>query len=101
MSFGLKNDGETYQWEYTTLMHDMIHKEAKVYVDDMSIKSKTREGNILAVRKFFERVRMYNMRLNPQNMSSESLNESCEDSSSVRVKLDQSQSPPGNTTLVN
>lgn len=65
MSFGLKNAGATYQRAATTLLHDMIHKEVEVYVDDMVVKSRDREGHIIAPRKFFERLRKYNMRLNP------------------------------------
>ena len=41
MPFGLKNAGSTYQRAVTTLLHDMIHKEVEVYVDDMIVKSKT------------------------------------------------------------
>lgn len=29
----------------TTLLHDMMHKEVEVYVDDMIVKSKEREGH--------------------------------------------------------
>ena len=56
MSFGLKNAGATYQRAATTLLHDLIHKEVKVYVDDMIVKSKEHEGHIPALRKFFERI---------------------------------------------
>ena len=44
MPFGLKNAGATYQRMATTMLHDMIHKEIEVYVDDMMVKSTTREG---------------------------------------------------------
>ena len=54
MPFGLKNVGATYQQAATTLLHDLIHKEVKFYVDDMIMKSKD-QGHILAFRKFFER----------------------------------------------
>jgi len=50
----------------TTLLHDMMHKEVEVYVDDMIVKSKDREGHYAALRKFFERIRQYRLRLNPQ-----------------------------------
>ena len=43
MPFGLKNAGETYQRAATALFHDMMHKEVEVYVDDMMVKSETRE----------------------------------------------------------
>ena len=49
MSFGLKNGGATYQLVATTLLHDLIHKEVEVYVDDMIVKSKDREGHMLAL----------------------------------------------------
>ena len=40
MSFGLKNVRATYQRMATTLLHDMMHNEVEVYVDDMIVKSK-------------------------------------------------------------
>ena len=56
MPFGLKNASATYQCVATTLLHDLIHKEVKVYVDYMIVKSKDHEGYIPALRKFFERI---------------------------------------------
>ncbi|GMP35446.1 hypothetical protein CsSME_00007868 [Camellia sinensis var. sinensis] len=44
----------------------MIHKEVEVYVDDMIIKSKEREGHYTALQKFFQRIREFRLRLNPQ-----------------------------------
>ena len=58
MPFGLKNAGATYQRATTTLLHDLIHKEVEVYVDDMIVKSKDCEEHMLALRKFFERIRL-------------------------------------------
>ena len=66
MPFGFKNVDATYQCVATTLLHNLIHKEAQVYVDDMIVKSKDREGHILALRKFFERIQFYKLRLNPK-----------------------------------
>lgn len=66
MPFGLKNAGATYQRAATTILHDLIHREVEVYVDDMIIKSKSREGHIPALRNFFERFRQYQIRLNLQ-----------------------------------
>ena len=45
MPFGLKNAGATYHRAMTTLFHDLMHKEIKVYVDDMITKSHTEEGH--------------------------------------------------------
>ena len=67
MPFGLKNVGATYQCAATTLLHDFIHKEVEVYVDDKIVKSKDRERHILALWKFFKRIQFYKMQLNPKN----------------------------------
>ena len=64
MPFGLKNVGATYQRVATTLLHDLIHKEVEVYMGDMIVKSKDREGHILALRKFLERIQFYKLQLN-------------------------------------
>ena len=40
MSFGLKNDGAMYQRTASTPLHDFMHKESVVYIDDMIFKSK-------------------------------------------------------------
>ncbi|XP_059291858.1 uncharacterized protein LOC132045322 [Lycium ferocissimum] len=40
MPFSHKNAGATYMRAMTTLFHDMIHREIKVYVDDVIIKSR-------------------------------------------------------------
>ena len=66
MPFGLKNAGATYQRVATTLLNDLIYKEVEVYVDDMIVKSKDREGHIPTLRKFFKRIRFYKLWLNPK-----------------------------------
>ena len=65
MWFRLKNVGATYQRMATTLLHDMVHNEVEVYVDDMIVKSKERKGHTIDLRKFFERIKEYRLRLNP------------------------------------
>ena len=52
-------------------MHDLIHKEVEVYVDDMIVKSKDCEGHIPALRKFFERIRFYKLQLNSKKCAFE------------------------------
>jgi hypothetical protein len=56
MPFGLKNVGTTYQRMATTLLKDMMHKEVEVYMDDMIVKSKTREEHFANLRIFFVRI---------------------------------------------
>jgi len=65
MSFGLKNVGATYQRAMVTLFHDMIHKEIEVYVDDMIAKSRSEEEHLINLKKLFERLRKFKLRLNP------------------------------------
>ncbi|XP_027767963.1 uncharacterized protein LOC114074305 [Solanum pennellii] len=65
MPFGLKNAGATYMRAMTTMFHDMMHKEIEVYVDDVIIKSKTQVDHVQDLRKFLERVRRYDLKLNP------------------------------------
>ena len=66
MLFGLKNAKATYQRMAIALLHDMMHNEVEVYVDDMIVKSKDRENHTTNLRKFFERIKEYRLRLNPQ-----------------------------------
>jgi hypothetical protein len=65
MPFSLKNAGATYQRTMTTIFHDMMHWEIEDYVDDVVIKSKTREGHLETLRKILERCRVYKLRMNP------------------------------------
>ncbi|XP_060179912.1 uncharacterized protein LOC132609777 [Lycium barbarum] len=65
MPFGLKNAGATYMRAMTTIFHDMIHKEIEVYVDDIIIKSRKSSDHLTDLRKFFDRLRRYNLKLNP------------------------------------
>mgnify|MGYP003703379791 FL=1 len=44
----------------------MIHKEVEVYVDDMIVKAKETDGHYTALQKFFQRIREFRLRLNPQ-----------------------------------
>ena len=66
MPFGLKNEDATYQRMATALLHNMMHNEVKVYVDEMIVKFKDRKDHIVNLRKFFERIKEYRLRLNPQ-----------------------------------
>ena len=66
MLVGLKNAGAAYPLVATTILHDIIHKEVEVYVDDMIVKSKERKDHYTALQKCFHRIREYRLRLNPQ-----------------------------------
>ncbi|KAK9943690.1 hypothetical protein M0R45_009291 [Rubus argutus] len=51
MPFGLKNAGATYQRAMTAVFHDMMGKEVEDYVDDLVVKSKTRETHWEILKK--------------------------------------------------
>ena len=57
MPFGLK--------AMVTLFHDMMHKEIEVYVDDMIAKSQGEDEHVVNLRKLFERLRKFQLKLNP------------------------------------
>lgn len=63
--FGLKNAGATYMRDMTTIFYDMIHKEIEVYVHDVIIKSRESSNHLIHLEKFFNRLRMYDLKLNP------------------------------------
>jgi len=65
MPFGLKNAGATYHRAMVTLFYDMMHKEIKVYIDDMIANSKKGQDYVKVLRKLFERLRKYELKLNP------------------------------------
>jgi ribonuclease HI len=69
MPFGLKNAGATYQRAMVTLFHDLMHQEVEVYVDDILAKSKKEEDHVQVLRRLFERLRKFQLKLNPAKCS--------------------------------
>ena len=65
MPFGLKNTGTTYQRAMITLFHDMMHKEIEAYVDDLIAKFREDESHVENLQKLFERLRKFQLKLNP------------------------------------
>ena len=65
MQFGLKNAEATYQRTTTAMFHDMMHLEIEDYVDDIVMKSKTKEDHFGILKKVFERCRLYKLKMNP------------------------------------
>ena len=43
----------------------MMHKEIEVYVDDMIAKSQGEDDHVVNLRKLFERLRKFQLKLNP------------------------------------
>ncbi|KAI0512212.1 hypothetical protein KFK09_012850 [Dendrobium nobile] len=65
MPFGLKNAGATYQRAMTRIFDDLIHQKVECYVDDLVIKSMDREDHLDDLRIVFERIRKYDLKMNP------------------------------------
>ncbi|RVW74431.1 Transposon Ty3-G Gag-Pol polyprotein [Vitis vinifera] len=66
MLFGLKNAGATYQRAATTLFHDMMHNDVEAYVNDMIVKSLDKTYHLATLKKFFERIWKFRLRVNPK-----------------------------------
>ena len=64
MPFGLKNARATYQRTMMMLFHDMMHKEIEVYVDDMIAKSQGEDDHVINLKKLFERLKKFQLKLN-------------------------------------
>ncbi|KAL0416600.1 UNVERIFIED_CONTAM: Transposon Tf2-12 polyprotein [Sesamum latifolium] len=65
MPFELKNTGATYQRAMQRIFDDMLHKNVECYIDDLVVKSKKREDHLYDLRKVFERLIRYQLKMNP------------------------------------
>src|SRR5438270_12134142 len=66
MPLGLKNARATYQRLVNKLFKHQIGRNIEVYVDDMLVKSTKKVDHVKYLRKTFEVLKKYNMKLNPQ-----------------------------------
>ncbi|GJU79929.1 reverse transcriptase domain-containing protein [Tanacetum coccineum] len=66
MPFGLKNVGATYQRLVDRAFQKQIGRNLEVYVDDLVIKSTTKEEIIRDIAETFKTLRQINMKLNPK-----------------------------------
>ncbi|RVW75218.1 Transposon Ty3-I Gag-Pol polyprotein [Vitis vinifera] len=65
MPFGLKNIGATYQKLMTKIFKPLVGRTVEVYIDDIVVKSKTREEHALHLQEVFHLLGKYDMKLNP------------------------------------
>lgn len=77
MPFDLKNAEEAYQRAMTALFHDIIHMEMEVYVNDTIAESKAEEDHLADLRKIFEQLQKYDLKLNPNRLCSAQVLASC------------------------
>ena len=64
MSFGLKNAGATYQRLVTKMIQDHLGKTVEVYIDDMVVKSKLAQDHLEDLRRVFDILMKYQLKLN-------------------------------------
>ncbi|GJW61765.1 reverse transcriptase domain-containing protein [Tanacetum coccineum] len=67
--FGLKNARATYQRLVDKAFQRQIGRNLEVYVDDLVIKSRTKEEIIRDITETFKTLRQINMKLNPKKCS--------------------------------
>ncbi|XP_057803083.1 uncharacterized protein LOC131018370 [Salvia miltiorrhiza] len=65
MPFGLKNAGATYQRAMQKIFDDILHKNIECYVDEVVVKSRRRSDHLQDLRMVFERLRKYQLKMNP------------------------------------
>ncbi|RVW68366.1 Transposon Ty3-I Gag-Pol polyprotein [Vitis vinifera] len=65
MPFGLKNASATYQRLMTKIFRPLVGRTMEVYIDDIVVKSKTREDHAHHLQEVFHLLRSYDMKLNP------------------------------------
>ena len=65
MTFGLKNEGATYQRAMNLIFHDLLGVILEVYIDDVVVKSSAHESHLADLRLAFKRMRKYGLKMNP------------------------------------
>ena len=67
MPFGLKKAGATYQRLINKMFASLIGKMIEIYVDNMLVKSLSRGQHIEHLREYFNSLRLFWLKLNPDN----------------------------------
>jgi hypothetical protein len=65
MTFGLKNAGATYQRVMNLIFHDLLGIILEIYIDDVVVKSKSKDNHLVDLRLALERLRRYGLKMNP------------------------------------
>jgi hypothetical protein len=64
MTFGLKNDGATYQKAMNLIFHYLLGIILEVYIDDVIVKLDSMDGHLANLRLALERMRCYGLKMN-------------------------------------
>jgi hypothetical protein len=65
LTFGLKNDGITYQRAMNLIFHDLLIIILEVYINDVIVKLDSMESYLVDLRLTLERMRWYGLKMNP------------------------------------
>ena len=65
MPFGLKNAGATYQRAMNAIFHQQIRKMVECYVDDIAVKSRTKDDHISDLKVVFDIMQAHQLKMNP------------------------------------
>jgi hypothetical protein len=66
MTFGLKNAGATYQRAMNLILHELLGNTVEVYIDDIVVKSAEFSSHIADLRKAFDKMHRYGLKMNPR-----------------------------------
>jgi hypothetical protein len=66
MTFGLKNAGATYQRAMNLIFHELLGNIVEVYIDDIVVKSAEFSSHIADLRKAFDKMCRYGLKMNPR-----------------------------------
>jgi hypothetical protein len=64
-TFGLKNDGATYQRAINYIFHELIGKIVEIYIDDVVTKSLNHESHLEDVKRTLECTRKHGLKMSP------------------------------------
>jgi hypothetical protein len=65
MTFGLKNAGATYQRVMNLIFHDLLGIILEIYIDDVVVKSESKDNHLVDLCLALERMRRYGLKMNP------------------------------------
>ena len=66
MTFGLKNASATYQRAMNLIFHELLGNTVEVYIDVIVVKSAEFSSHIADLRKAFDKMCRYGMKMNPR-----------------------------------
>jgi hypothetical protein len=71
MTFGLKNAGATYQRVMNLIFHELLGNTVEVYIDDIVVKLAEFSSHVADLRKAFDKMRRYGLKMNPRKCAFE------------------------------